>query len=191
MKLLEIARIDESVTFSVAKEKKDEKGKRYWSIADFQQEKMEECGVCHGTGKDPYAKEHGHDVDCDMCMGKGKTKEYHTEYGELNVSNANALAILDMLGLEEDYVGNIPTNKLPDIRRRLIKLKNKGVDDYTSDTTDERHTRVVKQGDMHKIEPGPRMINVGRSEEQVMRYVDRLLAIIDFAQKNDATVVWG
>lgn len=188
MKLTEIINLRESITFSAAKIS-DIGGRKVYDSAQFQKEVEAECWACDGTGKDSYHKDH----ECDMCKGSGKIKEFKTEFGELNVSNANAFEILNMLGVDEEYAGAIEKKDLAGIRRRLIMLKNKGVDAHTSDAEDTQgKARVSKNNDgVSAIKRGPRMIDAGRSSEQVNRYVDKLLTIIDFAQKNDAVVVWN
>lgn len=192
MKLNEIVRLDESITFSVAR-LKDEGGRKIYDTAEFQKEVEAECWVCDGKGKDPHHTKHGHDVECEMCKGSGKVKEYKTEFGELNVANSNAFEILSMLGVEQDYAGAIEKKDLANIRRRLIMIKNKGVEDHTSDTeVSQGKPRATKDDNgISRISRGPTVHNIGRTNDQVMRYIDKLLNIIDFAQKNDAIVVWN
>jgi GH24 family phage-related lysozyme (muramidase) len=42
-----------------------------------------------------------------------------------------------------------------------------------------------------RIGKGATMHDIGRSHAQVERYIDSLLSLMDFAQKNDCDVVWG
>jgi hypothetical protein len=151
------------------------------------------CWVCDGSGKDSYGDE---EWVCDMCKGKGTREEWASDAPELNVSNSNAFAILDMLGINDpDYSGKIDNKDLPDIMRKLIILKNKGSEEYTEPGS-------ISGGNMQKYKDpqtgldkigrrGPMMYNMGRSSSQVERYIDKLIEIIKFAQQNNASLGWS
>lgn len=159
----------------------------------FGEKKEVDCWVCNGTGKDSYGKD---EWDCDMCGGKGKREEWVSDAPELNVSNSNGMAILDMLGVEKpDYSGRIKNNELPAIMRRLITLKNTGSDQYTEPgriTGNTMQKYKDPQTGLDRIgRQGPMMYHHGRNQGQVDRYIDELLKIIKFAQEHGADLGWS
>lgn len=179
----------ESVTFSVAKLVNHEKHGQYYDTDHFSQEEMVQCWVCDGTGM-----ERGH--ECDMCDGKKEIKEYIYPYKRLNVSNDNALQILDMVqaNMRGEYAGALKKEELPVVRRRLVQLMNQGADQHTQEPSVDRGQMGANgtNGNVYSIgRQGPTMYHMGRSQDQVNRYIQSLLNIIDFAQKNDAVVVWN
>ena len=89
-----------------------------WSSQEFGKYEMAPCWVCDGTGKD------SHDgTNCRYCLGAGKSKEWVSTAPTLQVSNANAGAIADMLGLDNsEYSGIITHEQLPAIMKKLIML---------------------------------------------------------------------
>lgn len=161
--------INESVTFSVARlvEPKTFSGAEWW-------EKVEaECPSCEGTGKEKW----GDDTEyrCMYCDGKGKVKQTKSLAPELNVSNANAHVVLNILGIhnyDDELMGHIPQTKFPELQRRLLLLKNKI-------GKSGQFTRPTIQ---HKQSKGPTMIDVGLSNEQIKHYIEKLQEIIKFAQ---------
>jgi len=191
--------LNESVTFGVAR-LEDRNGQKVYSDP-FMKKTQERCFVCDGTGKETYG---GYDdadgkhvpkyeVECGMCHGKGTNEEWRSDAGELNVANSNAMAIQEMLGIEPDYSGAIKKEDFPAIRRRLIKIKNKDITPYTQEPTKsggEMRSYTDDQG-QSSIGRGAIMHDFGRSHAQVERYIDSLLSLMDFAQKNDCDLVWG
>lgn len=199
----------ESVTFEVSELKTDDPeypkglftGEKWW------RKEMQKCPYCE-DGKEHYP-EYKHPetgevtpartYDCDYCDGKGEKLEHVSDAPELNVANDNAIDLLNYLGIDPDSehgtVGSIEPKDLPAIRRKLIKMKNGGSDDLVKPDEDHHdpQTRRYKDADgMDRIGRfGARTIGGGRTPDQVMRYVDRLLDIIDFAQKHNAHVTWA
>jgi hypothetical protein len=186
MNLKEI--LAESVTFSVSK-LEDHKGQQVYGDP-FSVKKDIECWVCDGTGKETYS-----DIahECGMCNGTGRTHEWVAPYEQLNVANGHAGAILDMLGIEFDYSGVIQTEQLPILRRKLIAIKNKDTAPYTQTPTKSGGETKISKDDngMSRIGKTATVYDAGRSTSQVERYINTLLSLIDFAQKNDAVVTWG
>lgn len=178
----------ESVTFHAAIIQDDGKRKMY-DTAHFQKAEQQECWVCDGTGKDPY-----HSGECGMCDGKKEVTKYVTPYKSLNVSNSNAQEILNMLDqeMDDEWCGAWEEKELPVIRRKLIAIKNKDSSKYVIPSSDTQgKARAVKdENGQSRISRGPRVIDGGVSSSQINHYVDTLLALIDFAQKNKAVVTW-
>lgn len=180
--------ITEGMTFNAVVEK-DYDGKKVWSSQDWETKQLETCWVCDGTGK-----ENGY--PCRRCEGMGKTEEYISTAPELQVSNSNGYEIQRMLGLTNpDYSGIIYNRDLPKIMRRLIQLKNQNTSKYTQYPSDQQGAMGKKytddQGITHIGRSGPRMIDMGRSQEQINRYIDTLIELVKFAQENDASISWG
>lgn len=189
MKMKEI--INEGMTFGPARMliKNGEKyitGEEWWSKQD------KECPFCHGKG---YREYNGEREECGYCYGKGNTNEWASSAPELTVSNANGYAIQQMLGIDDpDYSGHIEAKDLPKIMQRLIKIKNSKLDPYTEEPTIDKPTmqRLPDEDGVARIgKTGPTIISGGRSHEQVARYIDKLIEIIRFAQKNNATISWA
>ncbi len=181
-------RLDESVTFSVAKIKKHE-GRDMYDTTEFAKEAHIECRDCDGKGK----YENGH--ECHYCKGSGKERTWEYDYEHLNVSNDNAAVIVKMLGVVrgDEWSGAWKHEELPAIKRKLIKLKNGDTSGWTEGPSDEQGpTRAFRdENGMSRIGRGPRMISGGRSQAQIDRYVDALMDIVDFAQKHGAAVCWS
>lgn len=180
----------ESITFSPMRLKKDSHGE-YWSSADFEKEEMRTCFVCDGTGKEKYGDK---SYECEYCHGLGKTKEIASTAPELNVSNSNGMIIQQMLGIDPDYSGIIRHEQLPDVMRKLIKLKNQEVSQYTqepSKSQGEMGSWKDEQGQAHIGRKGPTIYDFGRSREQVENYIDHLIKLVKFAQEHDASIGWG
>jgi len=178
--------ITEGMTFNPVVEKEFSDGEKYWTGSDWERKVTIDCRDCDGTGKD---REH----PCFYCRGTGKEEDIMSDAPELQVSNANGKIIQQMLGLDPDYSGVIYNKDLPNVMRRLILLKNKDTQQYTVDPKQERRS-VQKwtddQGITH-ISRGASMYDMGTSQAQIDRYIDRLIEIIQFAQKNNTSVGWG
>lgn len=180
--------IKESVTFNVAKEKEYAPGKKAWSDEEFGKHVEAPCWVCDGTGIDP----NGNRGECDYCHGTKVTKEWQSDAPELNVANANAAAILDMLGLERAYGGVWTPEQLPAIMKKLVKLKNTDTSGYTQEPTVSLGQMLRRKIDgVDTIGRGPTMHDMGRSQGQVTRYIDKLMEIVKYAQEHGAGVSFG
>jgi hypothetical protein len=191
MRINEVISLHEGVSFSVSR-LKDFGGNigKAWSSDDFGRRQMQTCSYCDGSGRNPYFN----DEQCDICYGKGKREEWVSDAPELNVSNSNAFAIFDMLGMEGDYSGIWKNEQLPMIMKKLIRLKNGDPDQHTQDPSTERgkmRKSVDPDTGMTSIGRGPTMHDMGRSRSQVEHYVDSLMAMIQYAQKHNAAIGWG
>jgi hypothetical protein len=186
--------IAEGMTFGVAVEQDytDDRGqvKKMYSGSPWWKDTQVQCNVCDGLGHETYQ---GRNYTCRMCDGKGHYRETVSTAPELSVSNYNGYAIQEMLGLDPDYSGVILHDQIPEMIRRLIRLKNTSTEKYTEPPEVSRGTMQVRGQDQNitTIGSGPTMYSGGRSSEQVDRYIDELLQILQFAQKNNAVVNWG
>ena len=150
------------------------------------------CWVCDGSGKDS----HDENEPCGMCNGR-KTIEEHTSGGPtLQVANANGMAIVrDILQQEPDYAGMIDAESMPVLRRRLIKFLNKSSErePMHKDPSQERGdmSRKGSTGNVTNIGYGATMVDFGRSDDQVKRYAQRILDIVEYAVKHDCVLSWS
>jgi hypothetical protein len=196
MRLFEFTQpLTESVTFSVGKLITDNPDfpNGLVSGAEFETKGEEECWTCDGKGYEEY---NGKQYTCGHCNGTKKLEKWITPYEELNISNSNAAALLDVLGIpqgDDGTIGQVEYKDLPTLRRKLIKLKNGDMSELTTPPqTDHGQMRKSKdENGLTQIGRGPTIHHGGRDLQQVQRYVDRLLHIIDFAQKNNAMLIWG
>lgn len=148
------------------------------------------CEACDGTGEE-YDERDNKSYPCQYCDGKKTYTKSVASCPELNVANRNATVILDMLGIEADYAGWIDPKDIPDLRRRLIKLKNGGSDQHTIAPSTSKSIRADTSGEIARITSGPTMIDSGVPQEQIDLYVDKILEIMDWAQKNGTGVSWA
>lgn len=179
----------ESITFSPAVKLTDN-DREYWGTDPWDVEQDVDCWHCDGTGK-LYGDEESNDP-CIACRGTGKRKTQVSTAPSLNVSNTNGLAIQEFLGLDPDYSGLIPHNKLPELMRILIKAKNQGANSLVkSDEIIPGRRHIWNDDGVTHIRTGPTIHHGGRSQQQVERYIDRLIEIVRFAQKNNAAINWS
>jgi hypothetical protein len=189
----------ESITFSVAR--LEDRDGRQWYINPFERKVMEPCWVCDGTGLEThreYTDDDGRVIpetkfECGMCKGEKKIESWKSDADELNVANGNGLEIQRMLGLDPDYSGAIKKEDFPQMRRRLIRIKNGDMSPHIEEPTKTVGKMRASTDDTGQtsIGRGATMYDAGRSHSQVERYIDRLLSMMDFAQKNDCDLVWS
>lgn len=185
MKIGRVLYLLESISFQAARYN-EEKGYFDSGPSGYREE---ECWVCKGSGEDSRGGE------CGYCDGKGTAEQPHYDQEPLNVSNMNAGYILrDLLGMEFKESGDIPPDRIPEFKRRLIKIKNDskaraaGVEGVSS--VGGGRVRSKDESGMDRIGRSAQLIDMGRTSDQVTRYIDDLLEIFDHAQKNGMHVVW-
>lgn len=102
--------------------------------------------------------------------------DHRKEYPfEMNLSNSNFIALWGMLGLNPEYSGSI---KPEELEGRLNNIKGK-LADLTSPTVIEMKDEC------------PKIIEFGRSMNQVTRYYFELRKIASEAIKRNEIIVWG
>jgi len=158
---------------------------------------LADCQCCQGAGtwrcycvtSDTTPKGQ---PDCPHCGGTGEARERHHE-GQMNLANANARALLDLLGIEFDYCGEIPCDQLPSIRRTLLSARTKGTAKAHVEEPfrGRRLGSYVKEGNLSRISCGPLVISCGRSLEQLEGYLDRFEQLCLIAQENNSSITWG
>lgn len=161
-----------------------------WTDEDWRRQQKMPCWLCGGTGKDKYDAS----LTCEVCKSTGFYTDDVSDAPELNVSNANGYEIQRMLGLEPNYSGIIYNQDLPELIRKLIKLKNQKFDRYTQQPKSSygQMKRVVDPDTgITKLVRTATVIDMGRTSEQVERYIDKLLEIAKFAQQHNASIGWA
>ena len=191
MKLTDLKPLNESVTFNAVSKVE---GKDYYSARYKKVTKP--CWVCDGKGYEEYGAGEKH--PCQYCHGKKTIEEEEDEGPELNVANANAALIVQMLGFtdSEDVSGGHLYNKdIPNVLQRLLRLKNSdgAVDAYTRpDEVHKGQMGVDRSGEVPRIgRQGPTIHSMGVDSERAMRYVDQMIGILKYAKDNGMDVSWG
>lgn len=156
-----------------------------------------ECFVCNGTGKDEWPGD-DKEYPCGRCDGKGTYKEFVEEGPTLNLANAGAFELLRALGYEADYSGRI--TDLPDLKRRIMRLLNsektqQQMVQQPTDNDKERPMGINKNDDGSTSigRQGARMVGGGRTSEQVKQIAQRMLDMVQWAQKTNPKyhIGWG
>lgn len=103
--------------------------------------------------------------------------EDHMQIPEMNASNTNAQAFMESLGVPFDYSGSIDLNEM---KTKLEMFTPYG------------QQELIQPPEEGQGEQGARWTDMGRSEDQVQGYVDRMTQIVDFGLQNGfETLVWG
>lgn len=104
----------------------------------------------------------------------GEPKEAHGV--ELNLANANARILFQILGIQEESGQSHP---LP-ILKKIEKILNQRdrLDEFTRDYEESQDN-------------GPKMINFGLPKEQILNYLLRLEEICDHCIKYECNISWG
>jgi hypothetical protein len=156
-----------------------------------------QCPLCDGSGEDF----NDNTLPCMQCEGKGEVTRQEYTVPHINVGNKNSITIMQMLGVpenEQEPVGTIPNSQLPEVKRRLLMLKNSGKarDKHTRDTQEyqgKKETYVDKSGDVPQIKSrgGAHVVEFGLRPDQIERYIDVLLDIVQTAQDRGYDISWG
>ena len=128
---------------------------------------------------------------------------------ELNLSNSNALAMLDLMGLrskdpEQDYCGTVPVAQLPPVIERLRRvvgdpveraaaLEPNTVNGVPQGPADLATLLRQKLGMPEPRQPGQgmTMYGCGRNDDYVRTRAQVLLQVFEAAQSNGYDVSWG
>lgn len=126
--------------------------------------------------------------DCPFCRGTGVDLEPVSDLPELNWCNANAAAMLRMLGLTDEPYGEVA---LPEARRAIMRASNRS-DVATFARPEEVITGAPRvNGAVVELRP-LRMVICGLSADQIQ---DRLQAFADFvndsAARGATKIFWG
>ena len=115
----------------------------------------------------------------------------------VNMANATARVVLDLLGLEseEGLYGSVPAERVPFLLQRcMVVLAKEGVRAPYLDEGGElpRTTRVVEGEDgLPTITSGPRVFMGAMSDERVVRVVGRVRDLLSSCAQRGWGVSWG
>lgn len=122
------------------------------------------------------------------CKGTGIETTKEKPELQLNWSNSNALAMLEVLGLPPEYNGEV---SMPEMKRALIRAKNR-----SSFERFERKEEILTRP--RKIEEGvtelhaPYLYSMGLSESSIKERLESFEKLIKEAETNGAkNIVWG
>lgn len=140
-------------------------------------------------------------ADCPRCGGEGVVEEHRSEAdSEVNLSNVNALSMLSLMGVEQDYCGTLTVEALPGVIRRLMRAVNsegtRGAFTVEAQEIPASPGRLVpvQDGNVVRLERQGGSCHVfvgGRDDEYVARTAGRLLALCRKAQEAGEEVIWG
>lgn len=120
---------------------------------------------------------------------------------EVNVSNTNAAMIFNMLGLEYDYAGQVPVQRVSDLLRKLVKLKNMPDSKLAQFTKDD--TERVTGGGMERVDdpdsavtriqrrPTGGFYSIGRDFNYVRQAIDNMIEVFKYAADKNLPVTWS
>ena len=154
-----------------------------------------DCSICDGAGYNVYNDQNGkpYKDPCGLCRETGKENVFVGDGPDMNVSNANGWEIQRMIGVDPDHGGHVWNKDLPDLMRRLIKLKNGDTSQHAKEPNVElgRMQKRAGENGLATIGRGATMHDMGRSQEQVSHYVDRVMKIVKWCIDNDYDFSWG
>ena len=135
-------------------------------------------------------------IDCDFCKGKGTYEENVSDAPEMNLSNMNAVNLMSALGYEPNSGYTIKPEDVPTIKRRIVQLTNTDdLDDFTmAGGASQKDFGMVRSKDpetgLDKIEhkKGPTMIGPEIDIEYLTDKFERMIPILDYAQKHNQEI---
>lgn len=126
----------------------------------------------------------------DMEDGR-KRVHWPDDSPQMNIALGNAGDVLNYLELPLEEHGYIPPEELPDLRRKLVKLLN-DPSVLTKDTEQSGgETTVDRSGDIPRITKTATMYDIGRDEQQIIHYAERMLEIIKWSMERGYGVSWA
>jgi hypothetical protein len=105
------------------------------------------------------------------------------EAPEVNFANANARAILDLLGLPTDDCGTVEADVVPMVRATILGVMNVRRLRAPLDV-EASHSGGPGTGTCH-------VINCGNTDDHTMRRLADLDAVFGWAEEHKAAVNWG
>ena len=151
------------------------------------------CPYCDDNGNSKHALEFGITEPCDDCFGTRQQTNTTYDFPNLNVSNSNIEFVEALMGIDgtDEFHGWIPPEQVGAVAQRLIRMKNSDLSSWARDGGESSGTVVDRSGDIPQIRKTATMIDAGMSEASIRKYIDRLLTICHWAQKNDCGVSWA
>jgi len=126
--------------------------------------------------------------DCRYCGGSGVHITKVRRETEINLSNSNAMAILEVLGIKPDYDGSI---SLPEAKRALMKAKSRSsLKKFERPEEILTRPREIEEGvtELHS----PYFYGQGLSESDIKERLEKFEKLIKEAEANGAkNILWG
>lgn len=164
-------------------------------VPDAPREKVKtQCVACDGTGAETWS---GEKYPCFDCNQRGYYDEYQSESPEMNLSNANARAVMSALGYEPEEGYKITPQEIPDVKRKILRLLNRDeeIAQHTRQTSDTQADFGMQRSkdpetgiDRIERKQGPRMIDIGIDEQYLRDKFERMLSILNYAQKHNQEI---
>jgi len=117
---------------------------------------------------------------CGYCQ-EGIMQRRVSDAPELNLNNGNAAIVIQCLGLDPDMWGKLDPEQIPTIRRRIMYLRNRPLTlaSHARASSDTQH-------------PGQCRVVCGGIEAQaILERLERLDAVLAWAQEHNSEVRWG
>ena len=146
------------------------------------------CDLCDDEGQIEY-NDGPH--PCPYCHGKKSYEDTEYLFPSMNIANDNIPIICHMLGVDNDSYGWIEHKDLANIKQRLIKLVNGDVSAYTREPSVTAGMKVDNSGPITRIGKTATFHDLGVSQHQVAGYAQRLMKLVDWAQKNNCGLYWA
>lgn len=117
-----------------------------------------------------------------------------SEGPEVNVTGGNALNILRLLGQTAEEWGGWKVEEMPAVRRAILlaKAQDKDREALVREASESQGTKIGKndQG-VTEIQRTCKVIDFGNTDEQTLRRLDNLEALLVYAQANQMEINWG
>lgn len=118
---------------------------------------------------------------CPACGGKGYLEYEESEAPSLNLANANARAILELVGLSTEECGRLTTDQIAGTRQQILR----GLNSSRSRQSAVREEITLGGEDTCKV------ICCGYTDEQVQDRLTRFDKVLAYAQEHQMRVTWG
>lgn len=125
---------------------------------------------------------------CPYCRGTGVHARKVRREREINWSNTNAMAMMEVLGIEPEYSGSMT---VPEARRAIMKAKSRS-SLKKFERPEENLTRPRETEDGVTELHSPFFYSQGLSEADIRERMESFEALVDEASANGAkNVMWG
>jgi hypothetical protein len=114
---------------------------------------------------------------------------------EINLSNSNATAMLQLMGLDaQAYCGTVAPAELAPVIERLTRVVNDARERVNAVLAPSMSTgvrRLVTEGNVVRVVHGPTVYSGGRDDDYVARRAAELLELFVAARREGFEVTWG
>lgn len=113
---------------------------------------------------------------------------------EINLSNSNAWAMLEAMGIKPDHCGELASAELDAVITRLTRLVNDAsarAPALQASSVTQGARRLSVQGNVVRVAQGPTVYHGGRDDDYVARRAAQLLELFVAARREGFGVCWG